>query len=50
MEPDSLLPVYSSSRGATAVVVALLVQRGQLDLDARVPSYWPSSLLSLIHI
>ena len=34
MQPDSLLPVYSSSKGATAVVVALLVERGQLDLDA----------------
>ena len=41
MAPDSLLPVYSSSKGATAVVVALLVQRGQLDLDATVASYWP---------
>ena len=38
---DSLLPVYSSSKGATAVVVALLVERGQLDLDAAVSSYWP---------
>jgi CubicO group peptidase (beta-lactamase class C family) len=39
--PDGLLPVFSSSKGATAIVVALLVQRGQLDLDARVSSYWP---------
>src|SRR6476646_2216379 len=39
--PDSLIPVYSSSKGATAVVVALLGQRGQLDLDAAVASYWP---------
>ena len=41
MAPDALLPVYSSSKGATAVAVALLVQRGQLDLDATVASYWP---------
>ena len=41
MQPDSLLPVYSSSKGATAVVIALLVQRGQLDLDERVATYWP---------
>ena len=41
MSPDSLLPVFSSSKGATAIVVGLLVQRGQLDLDARVSSYWP---------
>jgi CubicO group peptidase (beta-lactamase class C family) len=38
---DSLLPVYSSSKGATATVIALLVERGQLDLDATVASYWP---------
>ncbi len=41
MQPDSLLPVYSSSKGATAVVIALLVQRGKLDLDACVTKYWP---------
>jgi CubicO group peptidase (beta-lactamase class C family) len=41
MEFDSLLPVYSSSKGASAIVIALLVQRGQLDLDAPVVSYWP---------
>ena len=41
LDPDGLLPVYSSSKGATAVVVALLVQRGQLDLDATVATYWP---------
>jgi CubicO group peptidase (beta-lactamase class C family) len=34
MQSDSLIPVYSSSKGATAVVVGLLVERGQLDLDA----------------
>ena len=39
--PDSLLPVYSSSKGATAVAVALLVERGQLDLEERVSRYWP---------
>lgn len=38
---DSVLPVYSSSKGATAIVVALLLERGQLDLDATVATYWP---------
>ncbi len=38
---DALIPVYSSSKGASAVVVALLVQRGQLDLDEMVATYWP---------
>jgi CubicO group peptidase (beta-lactamase class C family) len=41
LQPDSLLPVYSSSKGATAMVISLLVQRGQLALDATVASYWP---------
>ncbi len=41
LQADSLLPVYSSSKGATATVVALLVDRGLLDLDAPVASYWP---------
>jgi len=41
MQPDSLLPVYSSSKGASATVISLLVDRGQLDLDATVASYWP---------
>ena len=38
---DSLLPVYSSSKGATGCVVGLLVDRGALDLDERVATYWP---------
>jgi CubicO group peptidase (beta-lactamase class C family) len=41
MEKDALLPVFSSSKGASAVVVSLLVERGQLDLNATVASYWP---------
>jgi CubicO group peptidase (beta-lactamase class C family) len=38
---DALIPVYSSSKGASAVVISLLVQRGQLDLDETVATYWP---------
>src|SRR5580658_9100047 len=41
MDKDALLPVFSSSKGASAVVVSLLLERGQLDLDATVASYWP---------
>jgi CubicO group peptidase (beta-lactamase class C family) len=32
--------VFSSTKGATAVCANLLAQRGQLDLDAPVTSYW----------
>ena len=41
MGMDALLPVFSSSKGASAVVISLLLERGQLDLDATVASYWP---------
>ena len=41
LDADSLLPVFSSSKGATAIVVSLLVQRGLIDLDAPVAKYWP---------
>ena len=41
LQPDSLLPVFSCSKGAVGIVVALLVERGQLDLDAKVATYWP---------
>src|SRR5580692_9047357 len=38
---DDLQGVFSSSKGVSAVCIALLVQRGVLDLDARVTRYWP---------
>lgn len=38
---DSLTGVFSSSKGAAHLVVALLVQDGVLDLDQRVSHYWP---------
>lgn len=41
LQADSLLPVFSSSKGATAVAVSLLVQRGLVDLDAPMAAYWP---------
>ncbi|MYV65460.1 serine hydrolase [Streptomyces sp. SID2131] len=41
VDGDSLLALYSCSKGATALVVALLVQDGALDLDRTVASWWP---------
>ena len=38
---DSLLGVFSASKGAAHLIVALLVQDGVLDLDQRVSHYWP---------
>ncbi|MGW5732380.1 MULTISPECIES: serine hydrolase domain-containing protein [Streptomyces] len=37
----TLFGVYSSTKGAAYLVVALLVQDGVLDLDRAVASYWP---------
>ncbi len=39
--PDALQLVFSSTKGATAVCANLLAQRGQLDVDAPVTTYWP---------
>jgi len=38
---DTLQLVYSATKGATATVAHMLVQRGMLDLDAPVAKYWP---------
>ena len=38
---DTLQLVFSSTKGATALCAHLLAQRGELDLDAPVASYWP---------
>ncbi|HEY6471457.1 MAG TPA: serine hydrolase domain-containing protein [Acidimicrobiales bacterium] len=38
---DALQLVFSSTKGATAVCANLLAQRGLLDLDAPVTTYWP---------
>jgi CubicO group peptidase (beta-lactamase class C family) len=40
-DADGETGVYSSSKGVAAMVIALLVQRGLLDLDAPVTRYWP---------
>lgn len=39
--PDDLQGVFSSTKGASAICIALLVQRGVLSLDAPVARYWP---------
>src|SRR4051794_33494751 len=39
--PDTVHVVYSTTKGATAVCVALLADRGLIDYDAKVAEYWP---------
>jgi CubicO group peptidase (beta-lactamase class C family) len=41
MTADALTGLYSITKGAAHLVVALLVQDGVLGLDRRVSSYWP---------
>ena len=41
MAADTLTGAYSCSKGAAAMVIALLVQDGVLDLDRTVAHYWP---------
>lgn len=38
---DALFDTYSASKGAGALVVALLLQDGLLSLDEKVSYYWP---------
>lgn len=41
MDERTITGAYSCSKGVAAMVVALLVQDGLLDLDAPVAHYWP---------
>ncbi|MBO0864430.1 MAG: beta-lactamase family protein [Mycobacterium sp.] len=38
---DTLAAVYSGTKGLTSTCVHLLVDRGEIDLDAPVARYWP---------
>jgi CubicO group peptidase (beta-lactamase class C family) len=37
----TIVPVFSTTKGATATCANLLVQRGRMDPDAPVATYWP---------
>ncbi len=38
---NTIVQVASTTKGATAICAHMLVQRGELDLDAPVARYWP---------
>jgi CubicO group peptidase (beta-lactamase class C family) len=40
-QEDTLQLVFSTTKGATAACLNLLAQRGDLDVDAPVATYWP---------
>ncbi|HEY3798125.1 MAG TPA: serine hydrolase domain-containing protein [Caulobacteraceae bacterium] len=39
--PDTLVNVWSTTKGVTAIALARLVDRGRLDYEAPVARYWP---------
>lgn len=41
VDGDTLFTVFSVSKGVTATAIHLLAERGNLDYDAPVASYWP---------
>src|SRR4051812_43523222 len=41
-QADTLVVVFSCTKGMTATCAHVLVSRGELDLDAPVVEYWPS--------
>ena len=38
---DTIVQIASTTKGATAICAHILTQRGELDLDAAVVTYWP---------
>lgn len=38
---DTIVTVFSCSKGAVAACANLLIDRGELDVDAPIASYWP---------
>jgi len=38
---DTLVPVYSTTKGVAALLLAIQVSRGRLDYEERVATYWP---------
>ncbi len=40
-ERDTMVPVFSSTKGMAAFVLAMLVSAGHLDYDEPVVTYWP---------
>lgn len=41
-DADTIVPVYSTSKGVSAIVLAGLVDRGLLDYEATTASVWPA--------
>jgi len=40
-ENDTLVNIYSTTKGLATIAVAILADQGQLDFEAKVVNYWP---------
>ena len=40
-QPDTLVNVYSTTKGMAAICAHICIERGLLDIDAPVAKYWP---------
>jgi CubicO group peptidase (beta-lactamase class C family) len=40
-DEDAIVPVFSTTKGATAICAHTLAEAGRLDVDAPVTTYWP---------
>lgn len=40
-EEDAIVLCFSTTKGMTAIMAAMLAERGDLDIDAPVTKYWP---------
>lgn len=40
-EPDTMVPVFSTTKGMASMAIAVVHSRGWLDFDERVATYWP---------
>jgi CubicO group peptidase (beta-lactamase class C family) len=41
-EKDTIVPVYSTTKGISAIIIAMLADQGLLDYDAATASLWPA--------
>ena len=40
-DKDTIVNTYSVTKGVTAICIAMLIDRGQLDVNKKVSDYWP---------
>ena len=38
---DTIVNIHSTSKGLVAMIIAHLIDKGQIDLDENVATYWP---------